>query len=425
MRSCFLFLIDSISKNIGEPYTASFVKHGLVSAYLRVYGEICAAEDEAQKKDFLRVLPTWNGVFPPEAIREIESKIGIPINQNRTSQIQPPSLPFSPATVRLLQDLKNVFENPPGPHISGIVSEIFNRLSRGGEISRETLADLDNKAKMLDKSSIISTIKEILVQGQITRVSDNSMQPIPPESVAKTVPPTENVIPFIPLNFELPPNFQIDLSLLSSIVNLNNSNSTLTSPAKPSKSSNIDKHFIHIQLNSSELLVSRPQLFKVIYDDLPLHCKTCGVRFRDTELGNERMTRHLDSHFRRNMRLKEKSKRVMARDWFVSENDWITAKIDSESNSEKTVNVFEDLSVDNELNSKNELKDDFFIEATEEEQNIPVKCFICQEIVPLHWNDETEQWTFQGCDRNELNHEIFHKNCQNNEFNNSKRQKQL
>lgn len=410
----------------------------MVSAYLRVYAEICAAGDEGQKKDFLRVLPTWNGVFPSEAIRELESKTGSPSaaaiswNDSNTTTLSVAAA-LSPVTSKLLQDLRSVFEKPPGPHISGIVSEIFNRLARAGELSRETLGDLDNKAKMSDKSSIISTIKGILSQGQRPTIS-------PPVST-KAAPPTVNPANapanmMIPLNFELPPDFQIDLSLLSSIVNLNNNNtssssissssSTLGSPAKPMEARHFDKHFIEIPLNSADFLVSRPNLFKVLYDDLALHCKTCGVRFRDTEKGHQRMTVHLDSHFRRNMRLKEKSKRVMARDWFGSENDWIMAKSDSDANSERTVNIFEDLSAasTSALNSSSlhQLNELCFIEASEEEQTCQVKCSVCQEIVPLHWNDETEQWIFQGCVRGN-GEEIVHKNCQQTEPTSPKRQK--
>ena len=416
-------MIDSICKSVGDPYPASFVKHGLVSAYLRVYGEICAAGDEGQKKDFLRVLPTWNGVFPPEVLREIDSKTSLPPCQSiPTVQSHQPTPALSSSTLKLLQDLKGVFEKPPGPHISGIVSEIFNRLARGGELSRESIGDLDNKAKMSDKSSIISTIKGIISQDQRSTVTSNSVS-------SSSVNPITIDNMTMPLNFELPPNFQIDLSLLSSIVNLNTSNSENSSPTKPNQSRSTDNHFIDIPLTSADLLVSRSNLYKVLYDDLSLHCKTCGVRFRDTKLGHQRMTVHLDSHFRRNMRLKEKSKRVMARDWFGSENDWIAAKSDSDSKSEKTVNIFEDLSaltssdLVSNSSSLHQLNEKCFVEAIEEEQTCPVKCSVCQETVPLHWNNETEQWIFQGCIRNELNNEIVHKNCQANESSISKRQK--
>lgn len=361
---------------------------------MRVFGEICAAGDEQQKRDFLRVLPTWHGVIAPEALGEIESKVGCisttPIVPIPNVPLSKATVKFSNSTIKLLTDLKDVFVNPPGPRISGIVSEIFKRLDKSGEVSRDLLADLDFKAKQVDKRSIIDTLKQLINENELTTSSNKS-----------NVPPT-----VAPLNFELPPNFQIDLSLLSSIVELNKLNNSDTSLIQSPSKKPLDKHFIDIPVNYSDMLVSRANLFKVLYDDLSLHCKTCGIRFRDTEQGHQRMTAHLDSHFRRNMRLKEKSKRVMARDWFGSEEDWISGKEDSESTSEKTVNVFEDSST-----FPVETDSNLFVEATEEEQSSQIKCSTCQETISVVWNDEMEQWIFPACVRNEYD-QIIHVTCQ-------------
>lgn len=386
-----------------------------------------AAGDEQQKRDFLRVLPTWNGIIAVEALREIEAKVAmITGNPVPTAVVKPPTvvptaLPttvtsihsprFSPSTIKLLSDLQAVFENPPGPRISGIVTEIFKRLDRSGEVSREVLADLDYKAKQVDKKSLIETIKQMIKDNKTSRnvgTTNTIPQTTPVPSASDTISTSA------PLNFELPPNFQIDLSLLSSIVELNklnSSTSTVVSPSKPepARIESSDKHFVDIPLNSADLLVSRPNLFQVLYDDLSLHCKTCGIRFRDTESGRKRLTIHLDSHFRRNMRLKEKSKRVLARDLFGSEEDWISAKEDSENLSERTVNIFEDSSTQDQQ-STNSSAFNSFVEATEEEQSSQIKCSTCQEIISVIWNDEREQWIFPACIRNEFN-EIVHVTC--------------
>jgi pre-mRNA cleavage complex 2 protein Pcf11 len=215
-------------------------------------------------------------------------------------------------------------------------------------------------------------------------------------------------------HFELPPNFQIDLSLLSSIVELNKlnaANSSFASTTKPaSKATEIDPHFEEIPLDSTQLAVKRPNLFRILYDDLALQCKTCGLRFRDTEIGQNRMTEHLDSHFRRNMRLKEKSKRVMARDWFGPGSDWISGIANSVAATEKSVNIFEEASQQDEKLEQS--GPDVFVEATEEEQAGLVRCDVCQESVELAWNDDSEQWIIPGCIRSDVNGgAVVHANC--------------
>lgn len=370
------------------------------------------------------MLPTWNGVIPAEALKQIEVKLGLPIStttKNTTnipahsttnpipSHTISPSTPlYSQKTLKLLKDLQGVFEKPPGPHISGIVSEIFRRLAQSGELKREVLGELDFKAKMGDKGQIIEALKQLQVA---TRAPEKN------RTVANETP----VAPSTTLNFELPPNFQIDLSLLSSIVELNklntnalSSSSLSSAPQSPTKIPvATDKHFIEIPVNSADLLTTRPNLHQILYADLSLQCKTCAIRFRDTPRGQERMTEHLDSHFRRNMRIKEKSKRVMARDWFGSEEDWIAAKQDSEAASERAVNIFEDSSAAGSTDPSylTHATNDVFVEASEEEQGSAVKCDVCQEIVDLLWNDDTEQWTFPACVRNEFGN-ILHANCQ-------------
>jgi hypothetical protein len=419
-------LIDSICKGIGEPYPRSFIKHGLVSAYIRVYGEITASGDEVQKRDFLRVLPTWTGVFPPEALKEIETKIGFKISPH------PPQLPnvtetikssshseFSSATVKLLSDLQSVFENPPGPHISGIVGEIFKRLAIDNSLNRQTLIDLDAKAKLPDKKIIIETIKGLLRSRSSssrsktsTNTADSSRNSNSTNNLNIKNSTSADSSKNNEFNFELPPNFQIDLSLLNSIVELNKLNAgdlSASLNASPIKAKHVetDKHFVDIPLNSAELLVSRPKLYKLIYDDLPLHCKTCAIRFRDTESGRAKLKEHLDSHFRRNMRLKEKSKRVMTRDWFCTEEDWISAKQDTSSSSgtEKTATLFDEPSLETDNKETHA-----FVEASEEEQGQPIKCEVCQETIPLIWNDEMDLWVFPDCIRNGED-QIVHINC--------------
>lgn len=77
---------------------------------------------------------------------------------------------------------------------------------------------------------------------------------------------------------------------------------------------------------------ARTALHRQLYDAFPLQCKTCALRFPNTPEGQQKLETHLDSHFKRNMRLKEISKKVLTRDWSAAEQDWImgTERADTE-----------------------------------------------------------------------------------------------
>ena len=61
-----------------------------------------------------------------------------------------------------------------------------------------------------------------------------------------------------------------------------------------------------------------PRAFN-IYDAKPVQCKTCSQRFEDSLQGRKQFQDHMDWHFRRNRRLKDKDQRVSCRDIFSSE----------------------------------------------------------------------------------------------------------
>jgi hypothetical protein len=57
----------------------------------------------------------------------------------------------------------------------------------------------------------------------------------------------------------------------------------------------------------------------LLYECLPLQCKTCALRFKDTLEGKADMAEHLDWHYRRNKRMREQLKRSISRGWFLSD----------------------------------------------------------------------------------------------------------
>lgn len=402
MKPASLFLVDSICKNVREPYIGSFIKHGLVSAMVRVIGEMSLLREDEITRDLMRVLPTWKGLFPQAVLDELNHKLQPYLTGQQPSAAPIPSNPHSstrkwtPGTEKLLADLLAVFERPPGPHISGIVGEILKRLAKSGELKGETMYELDSKARLADKTAVIGCLKNLTRPEQRDLVDGSGSKP-----------ETE-----IPLNFTLP--FELpDLSALSSILP-----SILLPPAMPAADANapvVDALHLHdpslacFKLENQELAIPRPNLYNIIYSDLKLQCQNCALRYRDTPEGQAALSAHLDSHFRRNMRLKEKSKKVLARDWFCGSKEWIeggtvdaSATVDADDVNEKHVLAFQEDVSTAALDRKRKLDDQddkniFRVPAGEDELNSSsATCSVCHEPLVVEWMEDEQQWMYTG-----------------------------
>ncbi len=233
---------------------------------------------------------------------------------------------------------------------------------------------MDGDARLPDKRRVIALLQRTLSSGDPFKSEQRPQQP------AGATTTTSQSVPVLP--FELPPNFQLDLSLINSIAEI--TAKTSSSLASPSKKAPKSKHFQLIQLNSTELLKPVAGLHEILYADLPLQCKNCSLRYPDTPEGQARLTVHLDSHFRRNMRLKERSKRVLARDWFGNEEDWRSGRSKAVDNEAK-VAIFEEAQPSDSEQSNTEF-------AVVQEEEKEVNCAVCHEKLPVEWSDEQDAW---------------------------------
>lgn len=79
-------------------------------------------------------------------------------------------------------------------------------------------------------------------------------------------------------------------------------------------------------LDSKDLQIARPGAIELLYSAEPLQCKQCGFRYPQTEKGQAKMDAHLDSHFRQNRKMKERTKRGLSRSWFVTVDEWVSGE---------------------------------------------------------------------------------------------------
>jgi uncharacterized C2H2 Zn-finger protein len=76
-----------------------------------------------------------------------------------------------------------------------------------------------------------------------------------------------------------------------------------------------------------------------LYSAFPLQCSQCGQRF--TEQND--LDKHLDWHFRKSRRQKERIKKPISRAWFPTLSEWIEAKETPTAQTARTNSIISSL----------------------------------------------------------------------------------
>lgn len=118
-----LYLIDSICKNIGEPFTRLFGDE-MMSCFSRSFQSL---RDPKLEFEFVRVLRTWRGLFPEPIVRELEKRHG---GAATTSTKRSHSTAgISPSLAVVLNDLRASVSVPPHLYDASRVAAIFAHVS--------------------------------------------------------------------------------------------------------------------------------------------------------------------------------------------------------------------------------------------------------------------------------------------------------
>ncbi|KAJ1644329.1 mRNA 3' end processing factor, partial [Dispira simplex] len=175
------------------------------------------------------------------------------------------------------------------------------------------------------------------------------------------------------------------------------------------------KPTIRIPLTNEELVKKRPGLVECLYRAIPLQCKQCGARYPGTDQGRKHLDAHLDWHFRRNRKQKEKSRQAQPHGWFVSEEDWISCRLVA-AEELSTAAIFESGNVDsgasqgavatdqhsdasNSQESSVDTADEsvlrsMFVVVPPQDHNLA--CPICSEKLTGVWDEEEEEWVYRN-----------------------------
>ncbi|KAI9894796.1 MAG: hypothetical protein M1814_000015 [Vezdaea aestivalis] len=164
-----------------------------------------------------------------------------------------------------------------------------------------------------------------------------------------------------------------------------------------------------IELKSTSLKKSHPELISQLYEARPNQCTTCGVRFLATDEDKKKKAKHLDWHFRTNQRMAESAKRGQSRSWYLDESDWIKNREgDQQQEGDENTAGGQTNGGLSGLAAKKDPKKQW-IPVPDDPTMANLHCPICQEKFETVWLDEAQEWVWMDAVR--VGGRIFHASC--------------
>ncbi|OLL26358.1 hypothetical protein NEOLI_004592 [Neolecta irregularis DAH-3] len=431
-----LYLLDSICKNIGTPYTTYFGRN-----LYRTFMEAYTLVDPSTRRKFEELLHTWkqpmpmsnshSPVFPFDVTRPIENAL----IKAKTLLLQSSQGIYPPQIHHPQQHLHSPAPRttPPigmnGTYSSGVLRLDGNPNISGGVTVRDTIAetpfislqpviplvqhaadillqDIDGYLAGVDARLIINPHDQV-AHGQRMALTDLRAlvrsAALPPDQleVVRTqlaLQGFSKLAPNVASQSEAArpkPSGGVDnlLAALQQNGLITAQNIPSLAPTHPPPLSSL----IDVELQSSSLLKSRPHLIPMLFSMMPLQCRTCGQRFADAESGRKDRDEHLDWHFRINKKLREA--RGQSRTWYVTEEEWIKFR--------ETPDIKSD-----EITRKSPTPD---LDASTRFIKAPISgstntsCLICKESFQTVWNDPTEDWVWKNAVK--IGNTVYHATC--------------
>ncbi|XP_027350034.1 uncharacterized protein LOC113861429 isoform X2 [Abrus precatorius] len=155
---------------------------------------------------------------------------------------------------------------------------------------------------------------------------------------------------------------------------------TKTAVALPQSTSTEIRNLIGFEFRPDIIREFQPPVIKELFDDLPHHCRICGIRLKQEEQYN----RHLEWHATRE---KEQNGLIRAsRRWYPKSSDWIAgiSEYTSELEFSDSVDVRDKKSDSSQLDT---------LVLADENQCL---CVLCGELFEDVYCEEKDEWMFKG-----------------------------
>jgi pre-mRNA cleavage complex 2 protein Pcf11 len=426
-----LYVLDSIVKNVGTPYTV-YLGRNLYRTFMDAYLVV----DQATRKAMEGLLRTWKQpvpesmdtrpVFPANVTADIENAV----NKIRSvaAQAQPPrpmhALPPRPPSNVAWRDTSTPPQNlprypapndprrpaalPPTPQY-GVPSPhppaVWRDTSAAPQHTLEAFSNVNvpPRIALADQPPSVP----ILQPGGLQYLMANFPN-FPPPPPAYPVPP-----PAAPA----PPAVNPTVNLAALLAQLSNPgaippplpqpvptpiNGASFSAQPMARQISAPTNILNdIELTTASMKVPRFHLISRLYEAKPNICATCGRRFESTPEGKEKKARHMDWHFK--VKDPDAAKRGVHRSWYMSEKDWIDYR-----EVDETTPATSAASTNSVAKPKKQAKDRYVLVPQDPAlQHAP--CPICQEKFDTQWNVDANDFIWM--DALQVGGKIYHATC--------------
>lgn len=419
-----LYLLDSICKNIGNPYN-TLVGDQIFKLFSHVYLLV----DDTIRRKLLNLYETWKltktkgtglPLFPPQELEKIGSFLqkANPNGMNGSNEGSANVL-SNAKLIKDIDELLPIFQNRLNSNSNDSkLKDRFNALNQlrilllTQQMQINELKAVENQLNNIRHQELNKNVPSSNPSSATSTPTLNSRLPvslpaIPQERhVSKSNELFDKLINYGIVTFEQeltgPRIYDINYpkaiversadSLLNQMLN----NQVMRSDYDQMKYNELGKLKLgeqNLQNFVSKASVSI-QCKNLLYESKGLKCSVCGKRFNNDQEGQSRKRLHLDWHFRINKKL-QTSHNVQSRNWFLDDIEWV--KFRDVNLLEFQVESSSDQQYQQQADQQQNPKEIPYVVIPGNETNMNNKCLICREQVKGTFNEEIGEWCWYNC----------------------------
>jgi pre-mRNA cleavage complex 2 protein Pcf11 len=328
-------LIDSILKNNRGVYIEAFGKE-IISIFRAAY--LTVFPDEKLRQEFKRVISTWKGgLFPESIFKELQGIIDraepkSKLERNRLEkEDHRKRMTIKSSKSMITEDNRSSMDSRYRPFKeTQDISSSYSGYSmptvpyyEHTPVIHPPIYTYPDNIPLHYPTNYVYPTESYMSYDQQQMIYSTASQPLYPSSMITMPSLSSELNTLLASTVPITMSFQQQQPPLQTYENLPY-DTLLNGPIDLSSQLNMVLKRLGL-LNVSNHLeklttsVRCDGAINLLYELLQLQCRICALRFEDTEKGKRAMAEHLDWHYRRNKRLKERLKRPFSRGWFLSE----------------------------------------------------------------------------------------------------------